>query len=100
MPRFICCLRDEPEPNLFVWSTVVDAPLTGLLSVEGLRKQLFFIYEGSLPSNIDERIERARQTGTCAKRETLEQLISWNFCGENGSRLSFKQMVAKIKGIK
>lgn len=99
MPRYVCCLKGEPEPY-FVWSTISDGPITGLLSLEDLRDEIRLIYEGSPPKDLEERIKRAEERGTCSKFETLEQLISFNRLGRKGGRLHAKTVIRKLKKMK
>lgn len=65
MPRYVCCLNNK----FFEFSSVVEAPVTGLMTEKEFREYYQHLY-GEIKTNdsgaegLDARMERARKYGT------------------------------------
>lgn len=105
MGRCIARFKDNERDLFCEWSTVVDAPVTELMSeeemTEFLNRRDTCEYDGCT-CHIEgnrKRIERARQQGTSfiGSNTTIEGLIEVNRAGKNERKLSYKQIVKAYK---
>lgn len=82
-----------------VWSTIVDAPITSILTRDELENWIR-ICEGlegirALP----ERMKRVDKTGTSAMDTTREEILSCNRAGDEGQELSEGELVEQYAGV-
>lgn len=93
MPRFIAKVGED---QYLEWSTVVDAPVTNIMSrdmmLEYLREQ-YGRYD--YPIQMD-RLRRADEHGTSSIDKTsFEDLASYNRAGDNEECLTVEQIIEK-----
>jgi hypothetical protein len=94
MPRFICKITDNDQAWYLEWSTVVDAPVTFGMSLENFKEYYKDEYGRQGMEELPQRLERVESKGTSAMLyESLEDLISWNRSGKEGSCLSKQQLI-------
>lgn len=109
MPRYIVKIDKEEaktSQDLYMeWSTVVDAPVTGLMPLVEFREWHDWQYPPSNPGSraapFHERMERVRETGTSAipSHVTPENLFLCNRAGDNETELTRKEIIEKYKNI-
>ena len=96
MPRYICCFVDEKNANkeyYLEWSTIVDAPLTEGMSYDDFLAYYQNRYGTEGMHYLPERMERVKTTGTSAREETLDELISFNRAGKNETCFTKEQII-------
>ena len=75
------------------WSTVVDAPVSMLLSREKFTAY-YHRYGDKIVEELPERLARAEKNGTsCYGEESFESLIELNRAGPKESCLTFAQII-------
>ncbi len=85
------------------WSTVVDAPITYILTREQMIAHLDEQYGVSSVTNNQLRLDRADENGTSAMfNQTRGDLLSCNRAGDNEEKLTLKAILEKydIKNAK
>lgn len=98
MGRLIVKLEDEMADGVELymeWSTVVDAPVSPLLSLEDFRE-----WHNWRHPNIDisERLERVAEKGTSSLDGTTpEELLAFNRAGEGESHLTKGEIIAQYR---
>lgn len=77
------------------WSTVVDAPVTHLMTQVELRAYMQAEYGDSGVRNLDERLARVEQQGTsCRLGTTVQNLLNFNRAGPNEAHIgTLEEMV-------
>jgi hypothetical protein len=95
MPISIVRLTDKNQNDYFLeWSTIVDAPVTYGMNEEEFLEYLKTYQKCGL-EHTQERIERAKKTGTSSLCYTFDELISFNRAGENETCLTYDELVEK-----
>jgi len=95
MPTYICSFeKPAGVRHFFLWSTVVDAPV----SYAGTRGELEHYYRGMYGQEgmrgFPESIKRAIAKGTSSfVDESLESLISCNRAGPNETELTYDELI-------
>lgn len=100
MSKFIVRLVDGDEPRYVEWSTVVDAPITYLMTRDELQE---FLIEDAVERAREEairdwplRMARVDATGTSAYgRGDADDEISCNRAGPDESHLPTRQAIAE-----
>ena len=95
MGRCICYVKDTDDTEYyFLWSTVVDAPVTFGMNLEGFQEFMRYEYGNRGMEDLQQSLERARERGTswvCGP--TFDEMIKFNRAGENESTLSREQLI-------
>ena len=92
MPHYIVKI----DKWYFDWSTVVDAPVTYGMTLEGLKEWYRFEFGEQGMKDLPERLERVEKHGTSAiPSQTVDQLITFNRAGDNEENLSKEMIVEK-----
>ncbi len=87
MPKYIIKIKDR----YFIWSTIVDAPLTYGMTEEDL--QAYFAHAKNALRALPERLARVAKTGTSALDGlTLEKLLAGNRAGEKEAHLTMEEI--------
>jgi hypothetical protein len=98
MPQYLLKLKDKKRDYFFVWSTVVDAPITFGMTVEELKDWYQLEYGRSGMKNFQERLERTIKNGTSALWNlTAKELIRGNRAGDHEKTLTEKQIIEQYK---
>jgi hypothetical protein len=93
MPRYIVCLKRDGKKRFCEWSTVVDAPVTYLLTEAQFREYYEAEYGKAGQADLDARIERAKTNGTSAlDGTTAEELARGNRAGKDEKPLPFDEL--------
>lgn len=78
------------------WSTVVDAPITYLMTREELDQHIREEYGRVGLERLPERVARADSIGTSAMPEqSAAQLVAYNRAGDNESKLTLEDIATK-----
>ena len=94
VPSYIAKFGEE---QYLIWSTIVDAPTTDLMTRDEIRAEWLFRY--GTHNNIDLTegwITKADKFG-CSSGESIEDLIVCNRAGENEECLSLEEIKASLK---
>ena len=105
MPTFIYKLGDDEYVE---WSSVVDAPVSHLMTRDEMFEHLFDRDAGTRPEEeeterrkIEARLQRADATGTSFMWEeeprTPAQLVAYNRAGPREGKLSYKALMAALR---
>ena len=99
MARYICKITDAEDNKVyyFEWSTVVNAPVTHGMSLEEFRQYYEKEYGRSEMDGLERRLQRVEQNGISAIGEDLDELLARNHAGENGKKMSKKEILELIK---
>lgn len=90
MSRAIVKIKDK----YFIWSSIVDAPITYGLTLDQLK--VWHKEEYGRSVNIEERLERVEKYGTSIRIPTsVEKLIRLNRAGDNEEHLSLDEIYKK-----
>jgi hypothetical protein len=90
MANFIVKLRDK----YLEWSTIVDAPVSSAMTLDGLRSYIWEKYGTNHASELDERLERVERNGTSSLAgHTAEDLVRSNRAGKNETRLTVDEIL-------
>lgn len=93
MPSFIVKLAPEKYVE---WSTVVDAPVTYILTREHMLDHLDYTYGTSSIEENRRRLDRADANGTsCHHKLEVEELLSYNRAGENEKNISLEEILER-----
>lgn len=92
MPRLIAKFLDR----YCEWSTVVDAPVSHMMSEQELHEYIGVEYGANGLANLTQRLERVQAQGTSSiNGTTSEDLLSFNRAGQNESHIATaEEMVA------
>ena len=91
MPRAI--LYFEEKDKFLTWSTIVDAPITDLMSEEEYRQWYQIEYGRTGMTGLDEKIKEAKETGCNWRGYTLDDAISGNRAGEDETHATREEIV-------
>jgi hypothetical protein len=92
MPRAILYFKEVDK--FLTWSTIVDAPVTCLLTEEEYRKYYICEYGRAGMEGLDEKIEQAKKTG-CNWGDDIDDVISGNRAGDNESDISKEEIIER-----
>lgn len=94
MGRFIIKIKD-----LYCeWSTIVDAPVTYLGTLEQLKLYIKEKYGTEGMDRLKKRLERVEERGTSSfTHGSIEEAISCNRAGDNETELSLDEIYEKYK---
>lgn len=91
MPKFIVKLAED---KFVEWSTIVDAPVTYILSKEGMIEYLDAEYGRASKENNVVRVDRADKTGTSSMMgDDLESIVSGNRAGPKETEISLAEII-------
>jgi hypothetical protein len=93
MPRYIIKLEDK----YMEWSTVVDAPITYLLTYEQLTEYIKDEYGSQGLNNLSDRMKRVEEHGSSSPYHTTNQIIKHNRAGKNETHLSKKELIKQYQ---
>jgi hypothetical protein len=79
------------------WSTIVDAPVTYLLTRDEMREYLRDEYGRSGSRDTEERLARCDQYGTSSLYQTRDSLIANNRAGDGDTSLTLDELIAKYQ---
>ena len=97
MGQFICQFEQGPQRWWFVWSTVVDAPITYAMTLDELRAYIRHEEGCAGLRELPARIERALRKGTSSHvDDSLAALIVANRAGPNESEASLAEIEAAL----
>jgi len=89
MGRCIIKIKDK----YFVWSTIVDAPVTYGMDKEGLKNFIKLEYGNKGLRELPKRLERVEEKGVSWMDKTdLESTIDFNRAGENEECISKEEI--------
>lgn len=92
MGRYIIKINDK----FFLWSTVVDAPITYGLTMDELTESIRFEYGQRGVDELPERLERVQKHGHSALFDmTLAELLDGNRAGENETTITVDEIYQK-----
>lgn len=97
MPQYICKLSDGERPLYFLWSTIVDAPITRGYLREDFKNYYIRLYGEESAAELDRRMARVEETGTSCLDQTLEEIIGWNRAGPKETSLSREELIVELK---
>ena len=80
-----------------IWSTVVDAPITRLMTREQLEEHVRFEDGERGIRELPERLERADTNGTSFYRGSAESVVRFNRAGPGESCLTIKELIEKYE---
>lgn len=84
--------------RFFLWSTVVDAPVSRAMSREEMRAHLIVEYGRADTENHDRALDRAEAKGTSSLRGiTLDDLIAGNRAGANETEATLSEILALVE---
>lgn len=94
------CIVHVGDDRFFVWPTYWDAPVSPILPLDQFEPMYHRLYNGAGAHPLEERIERARLTGTSWKgREmTAEECIAGSRAGMTEHELPYKKLVLFYSG--
>lgn len=93
MPKFIAKLGDDKYCE---WSTVVDAPVSMIFTMEQFRRYYRRQYGEASMEELPKRLARAEETGCSALSGcTAEDLIRCNRAGPDESELTLEQIIER-----
>lgn len=97
MPQYIIKLSDKTTDYYLIWSTVVDAPVTYGQQLEYFKRYYKKQYGEEGMKELVGRLERVEKTGISAHPpfDDLDDLFLCNRAGDNETKLSKKQIIAK-----
>lgn len=91
MPHFIGKLKHPKTKKeyYFEWSTIVDAPITQMMSKKDFIEYYKERFGSSGMNELPERMERVERKGnsSCDERDTYRDFIDYNRAGENETRI-------------
>jgi hypothetical protein len=91
MGRTIVKLADEKYVE---WSSIVDAPVTYIMTREEMKTYLDEEYGRSSIANNEERLRRTDERGTSSFcRETMEEVISCNRAGPHEEHIELEEII-------
>lgn len=89
------------EGTYFLWSTVVDAPITEAMSRDKMREHLLWRYGHSEEAAIDQGLARADETGTSSLYGlNIEEIKKYNRAGPKEGRLSWSGILKLVRARK
>ena len=80
----------------FEWSTVVDAPVSGGMTLDQLTEYTRFRQGQDGVDELPNRLKRIEQTGTSFYDDTLADLLACNRAGAGESHLSAEEIYQKF----
>ena len=89
MAQFI--LKFGPDQYM-IWSTVVDAPVTMMMSLEELLEE-----QGT--DGIQARLERCDQNGCSSLRHSLDRILICNRAGDGETELTKAEIIEKYTEV-
>ena len=94
MAHFIIKLKQY----YYIWSSVVDAPITDSLDLEQLTNWIKQQEGEEGLRKLPERLKRVEEKGTSAfNYSSVEELISYNRAGENETHLSMDELIKEYQ---
>jgi hypothetical protein len=95
MGRCICYVTDKEKQYYFLWSTIVDAPITFGMELDEFMDFMKEEYGNQGWDGLNESLERARKHGTSWASENypLDRMINNNRAGKNETTLTKEQIV-------
>lgn len=99
MPRYIVKLHDDRDNTDYYceWSTIVDAPVTPMLSREEFEKYYKAEYGENGFRDWRYRMSRVANYGTSAYRYTAAELIEVNKAGDDEKTLTLYELIDQYK---
>ena len=95
MPRYIVKMERGGLSRYMEWSTIVDAPITRVMSLEEFKQHHQEEYGRRGVAYFDDRMARVEKTGTSAYGDDLEDLWRCNRAGDKESHLTKDEIWAK-----
>lgn len=89
MPQYIC----HHEGKYLLWSTVIDAPETYAGSEQDIRDHIREETGRQGLHDIEERLRRARETGTSMRNSTLRDVVLYNHAGPDGEEITYDDVI-------
>ena len=87
MPRFM--VQAGPD-EFFWWSTIVDAPVTYVMTAEEARADFLFEYGRRAEHDWPRVLERAKQ-------HVLAEIVRGNRAGDKEEELTLEQILARVR---
>jgi len=86
------------DGKFFVWSTVLDTPITPGLTM-GQLEEFIFSEEGEIGlATLPARLDRVAEKGTSSQEhDSVEDLLFLNCMGQKGGRLPVDEALAMIR---
>ena len=98
MSKFICKVELSKGTRYFLWSTVVDAPITYPLPFEDFIKEYLNNALVEAKTELEERMARAEVKGTSARAyKSFEELAYVNCYGDNGEPLTVTEVFEQLE---
>lgn len=79
------------------WSTIVDAPVTEILSKSEMQQYLYSAYGSSSTEDSDRRLALADANGTSFRDSTVLELLSYNRAGDREETITLDQIRGKYR---
>lgn len=97
MPRYIVKMEREGVSRYMEWSSIVDAPITYLMSLEEFKEYYQEEYGRRGMEDLDDRMERVEKTGISAHAgiREVESLWRYNRAGEEEAELTEEEVWVK-----
>ena len=96
MPTYIMRLEDDGKEYFLEWSPIVDAPVTYGMPFDEFRDFYQYEYGHSRMEEFEQRIARARSTGTSSLfPESAEDMMSFNRAGPDETELTKEEIIQK-----
>ncbi len=93
MPHYTLKLGED---QYLEWSTIVDAPITNILS----RKEIISFLKTRYPDKevlINKRLNLVDEVGTSIENYSVEQIIKYNRAGEDEKSISLEEIKQRYK---
>ena len=101
MPRYIAKFTDKETGKDYYceWSTLVDAPVTGLVDLDTFKAYYLQQYGENGMVEFEERMQRVSNTGVSARYgyDSVQELIEGNRSGDNESELTYEQIMQEYR---
>ncbi len=95
MPTYILKMSGEGRDFYLEWSTVVDAPITQGMSLDEFKAYYQKEYGDRGMRDLPERLERVERTGCSAMVESLDDVLSINYAGDDGETITKEEIFKK-----
>lgn len=94
MPRYIL----KAEGKYFEWSTIVDAPVSGPMTLDAFKEYYKDRYGSVGLEDLAGRLVRVESTGSSSKEgNTFEDIVECNRFGQDETNMSIEDIRAWIK---
>lgn len=95
MPRYIVKLPCDGDDYYLEWSSIVDAPVTGGMTLKEFHSYYKEQYGTEGLDRLPERMERVNESGTSdtINRRPVEDWLAYNRAGEGEACISVEEII-------